>query len=74
MNNYDAMIKEIVKAYELLKTCENEVIKGELDSYISEEIGQLDLDYKQGLYNPTPEEINVLKPILEVYAPQESEE
>jgi hypothetical protein len=74
MNNYDEMIKEIIKAYELLKTCENEVIKGELDSYISEEIGQLDLDYKQGLFNPTPEQFEVLKPILEAYAPQESEE
>lgn len=74
MNNYSEMIKEIIKAYDLLKTCENEVIKGELDSYITEEIGQLDLDYKQGLYNPTTEEMELLKPILEVYAPQESEE
>jgi hypothetical protein len=74
MNNYNPMIEEIVKAYEMLKTCENEVIKGELDSYISDEIGNLDLDYKQGVFNPTPEQFEVLKPILEVYAPQESEQ
>ena len=73
MNNYDPIIKEIIKAYETLKTCENEVIKGELDRYITEQVGDLDIEYKLGRFNPTLEQAQQLAEVLKVYMPEESE-
>jgi hypothetical protein len=66
--NQSEKVNELVKAYETLKTCENEVIRGELESYIIEELGQLELDFNNNKdLEFTPEEAVKLYPLFEVY-------
>jgi hypothetical protein len=65
---YSEKIDELVKAYEELKSCENEIIRGELESYIVEELGQLELDLNNIKdFELTTEEAVKLFPLLEVY-------
>lgn len=63
MNNYNGTIKDILQAHQDLKNTTDEQVIQELDNYITEQLIDLDIEYKLGKFQPTFEQ---WKDLLEV--------
>jgi hypothetical protein len=64
MNNYNGTIKDILQAHQDLKNTTDEQVIAELDNYITEQLIDLDIEYKLGKFQPTFEQFKELLPVM----------
>lgn len=64
MNNYNGTIKDILQAHQDLLNSTDEQVIQELDNYITEQLIDLDIEYKLGKFQPTFEQFQELLPVM----------